>query len=369
MRPPRCLYGTFPIFSIAVIRPHTARAYYGFIDVGCLLSNLARGKRSFLAIDLTFCVFLFKMSTMHQEPPTRNVAKSFVHVVYQDILRAAQILSGIACRTPVFTSQYVNKRLGAEVFFKCENLQHSGSFKFRGAYGAIASLDEMQRRLGVIANSSGNHARAVAFAAQLLKVPAMIVLPTRTSEADTVAVRECGVEMFLHESQENKKAIITDFVDKFGWTIIPSVDHQDVIAGYGTVVKELIEEVGALDYLFVPVKEGGLLYGSAIGVAHLLPDCAIIGVEYQKRSELTAYSKYAREIVMVNDSQACAQMRFFSEHANFIVEPFGCLGAAAVSDRVVDIAGARVGVIISGGNIDALTFRRYIASTTMRIVQ
>jgi threo-3-hydroxy-L-aspartate ammonia-lyase len=319
---------------------------------------------------LTVCLLLCKMSIMQPDPPpsTRDVARSFVHATYDDILRAAEMLSGIAHRTAVFTSPLVDERTNAEVFFKCENAQRAGSFKFRGAYAAIASLDEVQQRLGVIANSSGNHARAVAVASGMLKVPALIVLSSRTPAADIAAVRDCGAEILLHELQEDQNVIVAELVDKFGWTLIPSVDHREIIAGHGTVVKELIEEVGPLDYLFVPVIEGGLLYGSSIALERLSPKCAIIGAEYQKISPLTAYTEYAREIVMVNDSQADAQMRFFVKQADFMVEPFGCLGAAAVFDRVADIGGAKVGVILSGGNVDAPTFRRHITHTNMRIV-
>jgi threonine dehydratase len=271
-------------------------------------------------------------------------------VSYSDIIRAEKALKGIALHTSVLTSQRMNEDANAQVFFKCENFQRSGSFKFRGAYTAISSLGEVQQRLGVIANSSDNHARAVALASQILKVPAMIVLPSATHVATIAAVRECGAEVFLHEAHENQKTIIAELVDKFGWTLIPCVDHQEAVAGYGTVAKEFIEEVGALDYLFVPVKEGGLLSGSVVATSFLLPDCSVIGVKRTEKTD-SAPTKSAQDIAAVSEKQVLAQMRFFAEHTDFIVEPSACLGAAAVLEGVVNVAGARVGVIISGGNI------------------
>jgi len=295
---------------------------------------------------------------MQQEASSaRGLSRAPVRIAFEDVASAITVLVGVARRTSIFTSPLMNEKANAQLFFKCENLQYSGSFKFRGAYTAIASLGEVQQRLGVIANSSGNHAQAVALAAQMLHVPAMIVLPSSTSPTQIAAVRECGAEVLLHEAHEDQRVIIAELADKYGWTLIPSVGHPHVLAGNATAAKELIEEVGPLDYLFVPVKEGGLLCGSTVVAAQLSPDCSVVGVACVETE--AAKADCTRETVAVSEHQARAQARLFAEQADLLVEPLGCLGAAAIFERIVDVAGAKVGVILSGGNIDA----RFAAAT------
>jgi threonine dehydratase len=308
-----------------------------------------------------------------------------VSITYNDIENAAKTLKGIAYRTPVLTSRQVDAQTGAKVFFKCENFQRVGAFKFRGAYNAISRLSEEQKRHGVVTFSSGNHAQAIALAANILNVPATIVMPQGASTIKLAATRGYGANVILHDQRKEKREVVAaNLAYNQGLTLIPPYDHHDVIAGQGTVAKELIDEVGELDYLFVPVGGGGLISGSAISAAHLSSHCVVIGVEPEsgndaqqslRKKEIITIStpdtiadgastqfigelvlpillKYVKDIVTVSDYQLMRQMRFFAERMKVIVEPTGCLAAAAVFNKVVKVSGAKVGVIVSGGNVD-----------------
>jgi threonine dehydratase len=306
-------------------------------------------------------------------------------VAYADIVSAAQSLEGSAHRTPVMTSRQADETARASVFFKCENFQRGGAFKFRGAYNAISRLNAEQKRKGVIAYSSGNHAQAVALTARMLGITATIVMPSDAPKAKLAATREYGAEVILYDrKREDREALAARLVEERGATLIPPFDHRDVIAGQGTAVKELLEEVGPLDYLFVPVGGGGLLAGSALAAAELAPSCTVIGVEpaagndaqrslrsgeivsiptpdtiadgarTQRIGNLTfpILRAHVRDIVTVSDEQLRDQMRFFAERMKIVVEPTGCLAAAAVLNRIVESAGPRIGVLVSGGNVD-----------------
>lgn len=310
-------------------------------------------------------------------------------ITYEDVLSASVRLKDIAHRTPVFTSSQADKIAGAQLFFKCENFQRVGAFKFRGAYNAISQLSSEQKQRGVVAFSSGNHAQAIALAAQLLNVPATIVMPTDAPSVKLAATRNYGASIELYDRKKaNREEIAANFVKQHGFTLIPPYDHPHVIAGQGTSAKELFEEVGELDYLFVPVGGGGLISGSAISAAHLSPQCAVIGVEPEAGNDaqqslntkkivhipvpatiadgaqtqfvgklvLPILIKYVKDIVTVSDAQLRDQMYFFAERMKMIVEPTGCLGAAAVFNKKIDIQGRRVGVIISGGNVEMAKF-------------
>lgn len=311
--------------------------------------------------------------------------KSKLAVTYTDIIAAAQRLEGVAHRTPVLTSRQANEKASAHIFFKCENFQRSGAFKFRGAYNAISRLDKDQKQQGVVAYSAGNHAQAIALAGQLLDVPTTIVMPKDAPAQKISATRGYGAEVILYDRYtESREAISMQLVNERGLTLIPPFDYSDVIAGQGTAAKELIDEVGQLDYLFVPVGGGGLVAGSAIAAAHLSPGCIIIGVEpeagndaeqslrngkiitipvpktiadgaqTQRIGELTfpIIQAMVQDIVTVSDNQLRDEMRFFAERMKIIVEPTGCLAAAAVSNRIINVSNKRVGVILSGGNMD-----------------
>ncbi|MEO6778129.1 MAG: threo-3-hydroxy-L-aspartate ammonia-lyase [Gemmatimonadaceae bacterium] len=321
-------------------------------------------------------------------------------VTFDDVARAAGVLRGVAHRTPVLTSGQANRIAGAELFFKCENLQRVGAFKFRGAYNAISRLDSTARARGVIAFSSGNHAQAMALAGRLLDVPVTVVMPTNAPALKLAATRGYGAEVVLYDRTQDREEVAARIVAERGLTLIPPYDHRDVIAGQGTAAMELIEEVGPLDFLFVSVGGGGLLSGSATAVATMSPGCAIYGVEPQAGNDaqrsfrtgeivhidvpdtiadgartqhvgklvLPILRALVRDIVTVTDDQLRTQMRFFAERMKIVVEPTGCLGAAAAMQHVVDVnlpnRAARVGIIITGGNVDPALFCKCITAAT-----
>ena len=201
-------------------------------------------------------------------------------VTYQDVEAAALRLENKAFRTPVLTSRTADQLSKAHLYFKCENYQHVGAFKFRGAFNAIACLTDEQRKAGVITYSSGNHAQAIAYASQLHQTRALIVMPKDAPQIKMAATKGYGAEIYLYDRYtEDREAIAQQLSHEQGLTLIPPYDHPDVIAGQGTAVKELIEDVGSLDYLFVPLGGGGLLAGSLLSAKHLLPNIKVIGVE------------------------------------------------------------------------------------------
>jgi len=315
-------------------------------------------------------------------------------ISFDDVAAAARRLAGVAHRTPVMTSRTADALCGGTLFFKCENLQRMGAFKFRGAYNALAQFTPEQRRAGVIAFSSGNHAQAIALSARLLGMPAAIVMPKDAPQMKIDATRGDGAEVLLYDRYtENREALGAKIAEERGMTLIPPYDHPHVMAGQGTAALELIEEVGTLDLLFVCVGGGGLISGCATAAKHRLPDCAVIGVEPEAgndvqqslaRGEIVhidvprtiadgAQTQHAGRytfpviqalvdrVVTVTDDQLVKAMRFFGERMKIIVEPTGCLGAAAALDNVVDVRGKRVGVILSGGNIDLRRYAELVA--------
>ncbi|KID00873.2 threo-3-hydroxy-L-aspartate ammonia-lyase [Hafnia alvei] len=310
-----------------------------------------------------------------------------------DVREAANIIKAAAHRTPVLTSTQANALTGASLFFKCENYQRIGAFKFRGAYNAISHLTPEQKKNGVVAFSSGNHAQAMALAARELNVPVTIVMPHDAPAAKLAATRGYGAEVIIYNRQtEDREAIAADLAAKRGLSIIPPYNHPHVIAGQGTSALELFEEVGELDFLFVCTGGGGLLSGCAIAAKHMAPNCRIFGVEPEAGNdvqqslrtgervsiavpntiadgaqtqcvgELTfpIIRNFVEDILTVSDQQLCDQMRFFMERMKIVVEPTGCLAAAAAMSGAIDIRGARVGIIVSGGNVDAESYADFL---------
>jgi threonine dehydratase len=308
-----------------------------------------------------------------------------VAVSFQDVQAAAERLAGVAHKTPVLTSRQADELSGAQVFFKCENFQRVGAFKFRGAYNAISCLGDAERQRGVIAFSSGNHAQGMALAARMLGVKVAIVMPTDAPALKLAATRGYGAEVILYDRKtEDREAIAARLAEERGSPVIPAYDHPHVIAGQGTAVKELIEEVGPLDVLLVPTGGGGLLSGSAISAKALSPHCAVYGVEPEAGNDaqrslrsgeivhiavpdtiadgaqtqhigklvLPILQACVKDILTVSDDQLKTQMRFFVERMKIVVEGAGSLAAAAALHRVIDLKGKRVGVVVSGGNID-----------------
>ena len=323
-----------------------------------------------------------------------NAPDSALAIRYADVAAAAERLAGHAHRTPVLTSHSVNERTGAQVFFKCENLQRIGAFKFRGAYNAMSRLSEEERRRGVLAYSSGNHAQAVALAGKLLGIRVTIVMPSDAPSVKIEATRGYGAEIVLYDKhKEVREEVAERTVRERGLAMIPPFDHPHVIAGQGTAAKELIEDVGKLDYLFVPVSGGGLISGCAVAASHLSPDCKVIGVEPEAGDDATRsfrtktlqscrnpdtiadgarthslgkltfplVLRYVNGMVTVSDPELLRGMFYLWERMKIIVEPTGALGAAGLFERKVAVPlGARVGVILSGGNVDIRDVCRWL---------
>ena len=283
------------------------------------------------------------------------------------------------------TSRSVDENLGARVFFKCENLQRAGAFKFRGAFNALSNLEPEVRAKGVVAFSSGNHAQAVALAASLLGIDATIVMPSDAPKSKMAAPRAYGGRVVVYDRYlDDREDIARRLSEERGSSIIPPYDHPDVIAGQGTAAAELIEQVGPLDGLFVPLGGGGLLSGSALAAKALSPGCRVIGVEPEAgndgqqsfrqgsivridvpktiadgaqtqalgRHTFDIIRRDVSEILTASDAELVDCMRFFFTRMKIVVEPTGCLGFAAARAQGRQLAGRRIGVIVSGGNID-----------------
>jgi threonine dehydratase len=304
---------------------------------------------------------------------------------YADIVAASERIKGHAHRTPVLTSRTANEELGAQLFFKAENMQRMGAFKFRGAYNALSRFTPEQKRAGVVAFSSGNHAQAIALSARLMGIPATIVMPLDAPASKIAATRGYGATVVTYDRyKEDREQIGRDLAQKHGYTLIPPYDHADVIAGQGTAAKELFEEVGELDALFVCLGGGGLLGGSSLAARALSPQCKVYGVEPEAGNDgqqsfrsgsivhidtpktiadgaqtqhlgnitFPLIQQNVDDILTVSDAQLVDAMRFFAARMKIVVEPTGGLGFAAARAMKEQLRGKRIGIIISGGNID-----------------
>jgi threonine dehydratase len=313
---------------------------------------------------------------------------------FADVESAAQQIAGAAHHTPIATSRSVNARTGAEVFFKCENLQRAGAFKFRGAYNALSRLSADERRRGIATFSSGNHAQAIALAGQLLDIPCVIVMPSDAPAVKRLATAGYGGEIVLYDRErENREIIGRRLADERGLTVIPPFDHPHIIAGAGTAARELFEEAGALDLLLVPCGGGGLLSGSALAAGDRCPRCRVVGVEpaagddaarsFRSRQLQTSHNpqtvadgartpslgsltfplvlQYVSDMATVDDGALLRTMFYLWERLKLIIEPTAALGAAAALEGIVPVAGKRVGVILSGGNVDFSQVSAWIA--------
>jgi threonine dehydratase len=310
-----------------------------------------------------------------------------------DVDSAARQIEGVAHRTPVVSSRTIDARTGAQLFFKCENLQRAGAFKFRGAYNALSRLSADERRRGVVTFSSGNHAQAIALAGQVLDIPRVIVMPSDAPAVKRIATAGYGGEVVLYDrDREDREAIGRRLAHERGLTLIPPYDHPHIIAGQGTAARELIDEIGALDYLFVPCGGGGLLSGSAIAAKALAPACRVIGVEPAAGDDATRSFRtrtlqkvdnpktvadgartpslgaltfplvleHVSDMATVDDPTLLKTMFYLWERLKLVVEPTGALGAAAAIEGTKAIRGARVGVVLSGGNVDLSQVAQWI---------
>jgi threonine dehydratase len=312
-------------------------------------------------------------------------------ITYGDVVAAHDRIREAAHRTPVLTSRTADAMTGARLFFKAENFQRMGAFKFRGAFNAISQFTAEQKRGGVLAFSSGNHAQAIALSARELGVPAVILMPQDAPQMKIDATRGYGAEVILFDRyKEDREALSKRLAQERGMTLIPPYDHPHVMAGQGTATKELIEDAGELDTLVVCVGGGGLLSGSAVAARALNPDIEIFGVEPQAGNDgqqsfrsgeivhietprtiadgaqtqhLGEYTfpvirSLVDDMLTVTDEELVQTMKFFASRMKIVVEPTGCLAAAAVLQGKVDIRGKRVGIILSGGNVDMARFAK-----------
>jgi threonine dehydratase len=304
---------------------------------------------------------------------------------YEEVVEAASRLAGVVHRTPVLSSRALSERAGAEVLLKCESFQRVGAFKIRGAYNALSRLSEEERRRGVLAFSSGNHAQGVALAGKLLGIATAIVMPEDAPAVKLAATRGYGAEVILYDPDETvREELAAKLEAERGMVVIPPYDHPDIIAGQGTTALELFEQAGELDALLVPCGGGGLLSGCAVVAKQVAPRCRVIGVEPEVADDATRsfYSGVLQTVknpqtiadgtrtpslgkltfplvlahvdamVTVSEAAIAEAVRFLFERAKLVVEPSGALGVAAILEGKVELAG-RAGVVLSGGNVDA----------------
>lgn len=307
-------------------------------------------------------------------------------ITFENVTAAAQRLAGIAHRTPIVTSRTLNELTSAEVFCKCENLQRAGAFKFRGAFNTISQLSDEQRRRGVVSFSSGNHAQAVALVGKLLHTPTVIVMPNDAPAVKLAATRGYGAEVVVYDRVEQKReAIAKQLAEERGLTLVPPFDHPHIIAGQGTAALELSTDVPDLDVLIVPIGGGGLIAGSCIAAHALNPKLRIFGVEPETANDsylslqrgsivstpqshsiadgllptapgqltFPIMRQHLEAIVLVSDEELADATRFMLLRAKLLVEPSGAAPIAALlTKKAPNVAGKKIGVILSGGNID-----------------
>jgi threo-3-hydroxy-L-aspartate ammonia-lyase len=314
-------------------------------------------------------------------------------ITFEDVLAAQRRIADVAHVTPVMRSRTADEKVGAQLFFKCENLQRGGAFKFRGAYNALSQFTPEQKRLGVVAFSSGNHAQAIALAAKLLGIHAIIVMPHDAPSIKVAGTRGYGAEVIFYDRyKEDREAIGKSLVQERGVTLIPPYNHPHVMAGQGTLAQELFEQAGSMDVLVTPLGGGGLLSGCATAASATQPGCKIFGVEpaagndgqqsfrggsivkiatpntiadgaqtqYLGALTFPVIQRLVSDVVTVSDDELIDTMKFFAERMKILVEPTGCLAAAAVFTGKLDVAGKRVGIVLSGGNVDLKKFADWV---------
>jgi len=314
--------------------------------------------------------------------------------MFKKILAAKKRLQGHANVTPVHTSRTLNRMLGAEVFFKCENFQRIGAFKFRGAFNSISQLSDVEKERGVLTYSSGNHAQAVALVGRLLDVRTTIIMPDNAPATKRTATEEYGATVIEYDpAEQSREDIARQLEAENGYTLIPPYDHIDVVAGQGTAAMELFEQVGDLDMLLTPCGGGGLLSGSAISARGMSPACRVIGIEPELADDATKsfhsgelhtvvnpltiadgtrtpslgkitfplVLEYVDDMKTVSEEAIIEAVKFLFYRMKLVVEPSGALGLAALLSGAV-VAQGKVGIIISGGNVDAATMTTILNS-------
>jgi len=307
--------------------------------------------------------------------------------MFEQVQAAKKRLKGYANVTPIMASRTLNRLVGAEVYFKCENFQRIGAFKFRGAFNSISQLSKAEKARGVITYSSGNHAQAVALVGQMLNIRTTIVMPNNAPKIKRAATEEYGAAIVEYDPEKTtREAVAKDLEINNDYTMIPPFDHLDVIAGQGTAALEMLEELGNLDMLLVPCGGGGLLSGSAISAKGISPNCRIIGIEPELADDATKsfqtkklhsvknpptiadgtrtpslgkitfplVLKYVDDMKTVSEEEIIEAVKFLFYRMKLVVEPSGALGLAALLNQAV-IPKGRVGILLSGGNIDSST--------------
>jgi len=306
-------------------------------------------------------------------------------VTYPDIEAASNLLAPVVHKTPLLTSTTFDERTGNHVFFKAENFQRAGSFKIRGAYNKISTLSPDERKKGIVAHSSGNHAQGVALAAKLLGVKATVVMPKSAPSIKIAATQGYGATVvFCKDSSDDRERVASALAKEHGYIPVPPFDDDAIIAGQGSVGVEIGRELKALDDVFVPVGGAGLVSGCAIAVKHFFPKARVIGVEteaandaYQsfRKKEIVRIQppntiadgmrtqsvgkrnfevilKYVDDVVTVSDEQVMEMMKFFLQRMKMLVEPTGAVAAAAVFFNRLNISGKTIAAVISGGNVE-----------------
>lgn len=305
--------------------------------------------------------------------------------MFDKILAAARRIEGVAHRTPVMTSRLLDEVTGNTVFLKCENFQRMGAFKFRGAYNAVTALAPEARQRGIVTYSSGNHAQAIALTGKLLGIPTTVVMPSDAPAVKFAATQGYGAAIVKYDKEKiSREAVADELIARHGYTLVPPFDHEEVAAGQGTACKELIEDAGPLDFVFAPCGGGGLLSGTAVSAKHLLPDCRVYGVEPELADDAVRSFKtgqlhtvhnpptiadglrtpslgkvtfplvqrYVDDMVTVTEEEIISTMYYLWTRLKIVVEPSGAVGLAPLFHRKLPVAGRRVGVILSGGNVD-----------------
>ena len=310
-----------------------------------------------------------------------------------DIESAYTIVKPVVHKTPLLTSRDMNERCGSEVFFKAENFQRVGAFKIRGAYNKIASLTRDEKDRGVVAHSSGNHAQGVALAAKLLNIKAIVVMPNNSPSIKVDATQSYGAEViFCEDSSDDRERVAKLLQRKYGYAMVPPFDDDKIIAGQGTVMLEIAQELDSIDYLFVPVGGGGLISGCAVAAKHFFPNIRIIGVETElandcqqsfRKKEIIRIAppktiadgmrtqsvgkrnfeiilNYVDDVITVTDMQVIEMMRYFMQRMKIIVEPTGAVAPAAVFHNVLNLSGKKICAIISGGNVEPSLLKQWL---------
>lgn len=305
--------------------------------------------------------------------------------MYEKVIEASKRLAGAAHKTPVFSSRLLNEHSGNEIYLKCENFQRMGAFKFRGAYNALSNLGPEAKAKGVVTYSSGNHAQAIALAGKLLNVATTVIVPSDAPAVKLKAAQSYGANIVLYDREKvAREDIANQMIADHGFTLIPPFDHEDVIAGQGTAAMELIDEVGSLDYLFVQCGGGGLLSGCAVYTKHALPQCRVYGVEPETADDATKSFKtgilhtapnpptiadglrtpalgkltfplirqYVDDMVTVSEDEILSTMYYLWTRLKIVVEPSGAVSLAPLFHKKLPLQGQKVGVILSGGNVD-----------------